>query len=145
MSALGPKIRRLARGARTALLAGCLSLLALQQFGRGTREILDALFSRPGQPASHAIKTGGNAAKGEALSSDRLAPACEAVLAENKSRVLSSAGRPKPAAPRPLDIFHNNCRPVVVRTRAVFCDLDRLRHILHPNLALITHASSVLC
>lgn len=145
MSPLSPKIRRLARIARTAFLAGCLSLLTVQQFGHGTREILDSLLFRTGLPAAHAIGTDEGGAAGPAFSRDSLAPTCEAVLTERKSLVVCSTDKPKPTVPRPLGVFHNNYRPVVLRTRAVFCDFTRLRHILHPHLALIAHASSVLC
>ena len=146
MSSIGPEIRRLARVARTALLAGSLSLLTLQQFGNGTRELLNAQLFRPGRPAAQMIGSGGGASKGPALSCDRLVPTCEAVLTERKRHlVLSHAGQPKPAAPATIGVFHNNCRPVVLRTHAIFCDFDRLRHILHPHLSLIAHASSVLC
>lgn len=146
MPPLGPKIRRLARVARTALLAGSLSLLTLQQFGNGTRELLNALLFRPEGPAAQMIGSGGGAANGPALACDRLVPTCEAVLTERKRHLVHAhAGQPKPAVREPIGVFHNNCRPVVLRTHAIFCDFDRLRHILHPHLSLIAHASSVLC
>ena len=136
---------RLMRSARTALLTGCMSLLTIQQFGHGTNAVLDVMFVRSDLPSAHAISTDESAAKGPTLSCDILASICEAVLTERKARILSSSGQPKPPAPRSLEIFHNNCRPVVLHKCAVFCDFARLRHILHPHISLIAHTSSVLC
>ncbi len=144
MTARTQTLRQLKGGAQVALLLGCLSFLLFQQIGHGAGAVLDMLLLQSRPAAAPAINTAGDAAKGAALSRDSLAPACEAVLTERKTLVLS-ASQPKPPAPRTLGIFHNNCRPVVLRTYAIFCDFARLRHILHPHLALLAHTSSVLC
>jgi len=122
-----------------------VSLLTLQQFGHGTGEVLNILLFRTGRPAAQVINSHESSAKGPALSCDSLAHICEADLTERKSRVLLSSGQPKPTAPRQLEIFHNNFRPVILRRCAIFCDFTRLRHILHAHFALIAHTSSVLC
>jgi len=141
----GLAIRRQTRGLRKALLAGCLSLLTLQQFGHCAREVLENLLFTAGLSSAHAISTADEDAKGPALATDHLAPICEAVLTERKLLIRSSANPSKSVLPRTPDIFHNNCRPVLLRSRAIYCDFTRLRHILHPHFSLNVHTTSVLC
>ncbi len=145
MTALGPAVRRLARTARAAVLIGCLSLLTAQQFGHGTSELLDAFLFRQTVPATHALKAASHTSHSHALGCDRLAPICEAVLTERRTRVSSSAGHLKPTQPQPTSVFHNNYRPVVLRSRAIFCDFAALRRILHPHLTFLANTVSVLC
>jgi len=144
MTHAGPTTRRLLRSAGTALLACSLSLVTIQQFGHGASEVLNDLVFRPGHPAGQLIMPDDDA-KRVTLSRDSLAPICEAVLTERKSLALSPSVFPKPSPARPFDVFRNNCHPAGLRTRALFCVIARLRHILHPHLPLIAHTSSVLC
>lgn len=145
MTTIGPAVRHLVRTARAAILIGCLSLLTAQQFGHGTSELLDAFLFRQTATATHALKAAPHTSHGHALGCDRLAPICEAVLTERRSLVPSSAGHLKPTQPQPTGVFHNNYRPVVLRSRAIFCDFAALRRILHPHLTFLADTVSVLC
>ena len=138
-------MRQLQDIVRSTLLCGCLCLLALLQLGDAPGSLIRALSADP-HPSPLSFSAGGSAASATTLATARDGLACEAELTDRRQLSLVSAARcrARAAGAQPLR-FHNNSRPVVLRTRAVFCDFSLLRCILHPQLALIAHASAVLC
>ena len=142
MRVFGQNANRLLRVARSAALAAGLCLLAIHSVGAGACRA-GALASGPAADSSFAA--GGMAPSAFALTRASDGLSCEAVLT-NRRLYLVSPGVPcARCAAAPLPRFHNNSRPPRLRTRAVFCDFSLLRSILHPQLALLAHASAVLC
>ena len=142
MRVFGQNANRLLSVARSAALAAGLCLLALHSVGAGAY--------RAGPLASSPVADTSFAAAGMAPSASALTRACdglscEAVLTNRRLSLVSSSVRCARWAAVPLPRFHNNSRPPLLRTRAIFCDFARLRSILHPQLALLAHASTVLC
>jgi hypothetical protein len=128
------------------MLVGCLSLLAFQQVGPSAHLIArSALLPGRAAPADLSAHSSGQEGR-HALASDRLTPICEAVLTQRRTRPASLLSGASPRLPpAPICVFHNNLRPIVLRTRAVFCDFALLRRVLHPHLLFLADASAVLC
>ncbi len=138
-------MRQLQKIVRATLACGCLCLLALHPFG-GSPAAAAQAHTRGLQPSPPALSAGGDAASATTFATSRDGLAREAELTSRRrlSPVSAARCRTRTAVFQPLR-FHNNSRPVILRTRAVFCNFALLRSILHPQLALIAHASTVLC
>jgi hypothetical protein len=138
-------MRQLQKIVRSALLCGCLCLLAFHQLGDAPASLVRWLGATP-QSASLSFSAGGDASATATLACARDGLSRDAELTDRRQLSLVSDVRCRARAVgiQPTR-FHNNSRPVVLRTRAVFCDFARLRSILHPQFALIAHTSAVLC
>lgn len=138
-------MRQLQKIVRSALLCGCLCLLAFLQLGNASASLVRG-HGTAQHPVSISFSAGAGAYSTATLACARDGLSREAELTDRRqlSLVSDARGRTQAAVTQPTR-FHNNSRPVVLRTRAVFCDFTRLRSILHPQLALIAHTSAVLC
>ena len=145
MTPTGPAIRRLLRSARTALLVGCLSLLALQQFGAGAQQVLDATLFQADRAETQALASGQDKDARQSLTNDRFVQTCEAVLTDRRVRPTGSEAPRMRQKFTPLCFFHSNLRPAALRTRAASCDFSLLLRVLHPHLHFLANATSVLC
>jgi hypothetical protein len=132
--------------ARTAVLLGCLSLLSLQQVGQGASLLFEA-FLKASAPTSGRLALASHPCDDtrQFLSCDRSMATCEAILCDRRPLIPSfRKAHPKPE-PVAISVFHANARPVVLRTRAVFCDFSLLRCVLHPHFRLLENSTTVLC
>lgn len=138
-------LSHLMKAARAALLFGCLCFLVFQQLGYGARLLVDTLCLTQLAAQSQTLSSDAGTGTHESFSTDRLAPANEAVLTEKRER-LPSADAPRSRHPLlPISTFHNNCRPILLRTRAIYCDFSLLRCILHPHFRFLENTATVLC
>ena len=142
MKRFSQQIAQLLRMTCSVVLFGGVCLLAAQHIGNGVHfaNCCDASHSSPGLVAN------GSATGTTALACTCDGRANEAVLTDR--RQLKLIGTPVcrvSPVPETIQRFHNNSRPLLLRTMAVFCDFSLLRSILHPHFALIAHTSTVLC
>jgi hypothetical protein len=136
---------RLQKNVRSTLLCGCLCLLALQQCGIRCASVIDQLLTAR-HPASSSFAAGNIPSSAAALANACDGLSSDAVLTDRRQLSLVSAGLGRTrAAFVPMARFHNDSRPRIIRTRAVFCDFSLLRSILHPQLGFLEHAAAVLC
>lgn len=143
MKRFGQQMNRLLRAVKSAALIVSLCLLAVYYIGTGAR----AIRNYSAAPSADPLIT----ANGAGTTATTLAGACDGLASEavlNDRRQLKligvafSRGRP---APDPVLRFHGSSCSAFLRAKAVYCDFFLLRSILHPQLALIAHTSTVLC
>jgi len=147
MSRFSQQMIQALRKTRWAFLSFGLSLLALQQVGTGSSAIAAGLRASPAASPDSAFSQNAATPATAAWGSNREGLCCEAVLTNRRQTGLVQAHsvcrmRLLTAV---LPRFHNNSRPTVLRTRAIFCEFSRLRSILHPQLAFLAHTATVLC
>lgn len=132
--------------ARTAVLLGCLSLLSLQQVGRGAGLLFDA-FMQAREPTSGCLALASHPGDDTRpfLSCDRSMATCEAILCDRRPLIPTFRNARPKSQPVVISVFHANARPVLLRTRAVFCDFSLLRCVLHPHFRLLENSTTVLC
>lgn len=147
MSSFGQQMTKALRSTRWAFLSFGLCLLALQQVGTGSLAVAAGLRPSSASSTDSAFSQNAATTATAAWGSNREGLCCEAVLPNRRQTVLVQAAsvcrmRLLTAV---LPRFHNNSRPIVLRTRAVFCEFSRLQSILHPQLAFLSHTATVLC
>jgi len=142
MDLFGHQPARPMRAARSAALILVLCLFAVLSIGTGAGTCRHL--------SSSASADAGITPYGAGPSPTQLATACDgltsdAVLTDRRRLALVSTSAQRLRQPTDsLPRFHS-CRPKTLRTKAVYCNFFCLRSILHPQLALISHTSMVLC
>ena len=143
MKRFGQQMIRLLRAVKSAALIVSLCLLAVYYIGTGAR----AIRNYSSAPSADPLIT----ANGAGSTATTLAGACDGLASEavlNDRRQLKLIGvalcRVRPAT-APVLRFHGSSCSAFLRAKTVYCDFFLLRGILHPQLALIAHASTVLC
>jgi len=146
MTHFGKTYRHLKSFAHAALFVGCLSLLMIQQIGRGAQLIFELapLAERATQTTPSFSSDAANGAA-STLSTESCAPTCEAILSNRRLLIPSFRSSRSGSMPLAITVFHGNARPVLLRTRAVFCDFSLLRSVLHPHFCLLENSTTILC
>ncbi len=147
MRSFGQQMIKALRSTRWAFLSFGLCLLALQQVGTGSLAVAAGLRSSSASSADSAFSQNAATAATVAWGSNREGLCYDAVLTNRRQTglVLAASVCRMRLLTAVLPRFHNNSRPTVLRTRAIFCEFSRLRSILHPQLAFLAHTATVLC
>lgn len=147
MSSFGQQMITVLRNTRWMFLSSGLCLLVFQQVGTGSLALAAGLRSSTADSTGSAFSQNAPSPASAAWGNNQDGLSSEAVLTNRRqtrlvqSHAVSRIRVPGAILPR----FHNNSRPTVLRTRAVFCEFTRLKSILHPQLAFLANTVTVLC